>query len=119
MLEAWQAELMACIQSAKAVHTLGIQKIVLETDALMVKQALQSSDFRLSAMGGLVHELKEHLVDEFTEARVVYTPHDCNKIAHELAKSGSLAQDELLFGPGNLPDCIRVMVASDFSGSHG
>jgi hypothetical protein len=58
----------------------------------MVKQALQAPDYRLSAMGGLVHELKEPLCDDFADVRVVHIhiPRECNKVAHELARTGSL-----------------------------
>jgi hypothetical protein len=45
---------MACIQGIKAAMHLGMDRVVLETDAMMVTQALQSTDFRLSMMGGLV-----------------------------------------------------------------
>lgn len=87
----------------------------------MVKQALQAPDYRLSAMGGLVHELKELLWDEFADVRVVHIhiPHECNKVAHELARTGSLRQDDVVFDPGSLPVCIHVLVTSDFSGSQG
>jgi hypothetical protein len=37
---------------------LGIGRMVLETDALMVKQALYSNKFHAMAEGGLVGELK-------------------------------------------------------------
>jgi hypothetical protein len=87
----------------------------------MVKQALQAPDYRLSAMGGLVHELKELLWDEFADVRVVHIhiPHECNKVAHELARMGSLRQDDVVFDPGSLAVCIHVSVTSDFSGSQG
>lgn len=53
---------------------MGVAKVVLETDALMTTQALQSDAFRLSAMDGLVHELKEFVSEEFTGARVLFVP---------------------------------------------
>lgn len=65
---------MACIKDVKAAQTLGIHRIILETYALMVTQALKTADFRLSAMGGLVHELKELLAGEFSDAQVSFTP---------------------------------------------
>ena len=62
--------------------------MIFEMDAMMVKQALQVSSFRLSSMGGLVHELKELLNEDFSEARVIHVPRECNKVAYELARSG-------------------------------
>jgi ribonuclease HI len=104
-LQPCQTELMACIQGIKAAMHLGVHRVVLETDALIVTQALQTTDFRLSMMGGLVYELKDLLATEFFEARVSYTPRFCNKVAHELARFGSSCQGDIAFLPGNLPDC--------------
>ena len=36
----------------------GMGNAVIETDSMMLKQALQSDDFRLAATGGLIYELK-------------------------------------------------------------
>jgi hypothetical protein len=83
-------------------------------DAMIVKQALQVSSFTLSSMGGLVHELKELLNEEFSEARVIHVPRECNKV---LARSGSLNQNVVVFDPGSLPDYFHVLVTSDLSGS--
>jgi len=75
--EARQAELMACIQGARAAQTLSIQRIIVESDALLIKQALHSWEYRLSSMGGVGrgYELKVVLADEFSEARVEAVEH--------------------------------------------
>jgi len=39
LLNALQAELIACLQGVQAASNLGIGHLILETDALMVKQA--------------------------------------------------------------------------------
>jgi len=57
-LEAWQIELMACMRGVKAAQSLGIHTMLLETDAMMTVKALHGTEFRLSSMGGLLHELK-------------------------------------------------------------
>ena len=47
-LSAFQAELVACLQGVQAAMSLGIGKLIMETDALMVKQALSSNDYNAS-----------------------------------------------------------------------
>ena len=46
---------------------------VLETDALVV-WALQGDGYRLSSIGGLVHELKKLLAENFVVYQVQYMP---------------------------------------------
>lgn len=43
----------------------------------------------------------------------------CNSVAHELARFGSFCQENVIFGPGDLPACIHVLVTSDLSGLLG
>ncbi|CAD6257679.1 unnamed protein product [Miscanthus lutarioriparius] len=52
-------ELLACLQGLGAAVQLGIQDLELETDAKQVVDAIKGNDFRLSLVGGLVHEVKE------------------------------------------------------------
>lgn len=68
---------MACIQGVKGAQSLGIHRMILETDAMMTVKALHATDFRLSSMGGLLHELKEMLAEEFTEVKVSFAPRSC------------------------------------------
>lgn len=52
MLEPFHAEIIACLQAVQRATDLGLQKVILETDALMVVQAaLSSTDDRSSASG--------------------------------------------------------------------
>lgn len=50
-MEAWQAELTACIQGANVAMQCGMGRIIFETDAVLVQQAVKSQTFRLSTMG--------------------------------------------------------------------
>jgi len=67
-------ELLACLQGLSAAVQLGIQYLELETDAKQVVDAIKGNDFRLSLVGGLVHEVKELLAENFTQALVLYAP---------------------------------------------
>ena len=73
---ALQMELKACIEGTCAGEP------GLETDALVV-WALQGDDYRLSSIGGLVHELKKLLAENFVVYQVQYMPpRECNLVAH-------------------------------------
>jgi hypothetical protein len=82
-----------------------------------MKRALDRSLVKTSRQYLLVHELKDILTDEFAEVSVEHVSRICNAVAHELASLGSFFQGEVVFSPGNLPDCIHVLVTSDLSGS--
>lgn len=45
---------------------MAVQHICVETDATQVKEALENDEYRLSAMGGLIVELKFLLNSEFS-----------------------------------------------------
>jgi hypothetical protein len=50
--------MIACLQGVQVASSLGIGRLILETDALKVRQALMSETQDLSAAGSLVEELK-------------------------------------------------------------
>ena len=54
LLNAFQGELIACLQGIQTAIELGIGKLIVETDAKMVVQALSSNAFDDSAVGVLV-----------------------------------------------------------------
>ena len=82
LLNAFQAEAIACLQGVQAACNLGIGRLILETDALKVKQALSTEEIDLSATGGLVEELKFIVSTSFVSFECVHVPRTCNKAAH-------------------------------------
>lgn len=82
---ALHAEIIACLQGAQAAIDQGISNLIMETDALLVKQALQSEDFPNSLVEGLVDELRFLVTTNFSLFRCVSIPRECNMVAHELA----------------------------------
>lgn len=110
-------ELFACTEGVKAVMTLGIRDIVLETDAIRVVEAILGDEFRLSILGGVVHDLKELLAENFTSTQVKFVPRECNQVAHELASIWSLGTEGMPSVMAGVPDCIMYLVSSDLAGS--
>jgi hypothetical protein len=108
-------ELVACLEGAKAVLSLGASQFIMETDAQHVVWAMQGDDFRLATVGGIVHELKVLLVESLSSVRFAHVPHECNKVTHELA---SLGQSRNVFAPlvlAGVPHCIMDMVSGDLA----
>ena len=56
-------ELTACIEGVKVAISLGVNNIILEIDAQQIVWVVQGDDFRLAVVGGLVHELKDLVVE--------------------------------------------------------
>jgi len=57
-MHALHAELLGCLLAGfKAAMQLGMSNIVVETDALLVKHAVEGDGYRLSALGGVTTEL--------------------------------------------------------------
>lgn len=114
-LDPMHMELAACIEGVRAAMALGITNLIMETDAMQVVWAVQGDDFRLAAVGGLVHVLKEMLVDNFANCSIKYIPRECNRVAHELAAIGSRSSvHEPSVLPG-VPFCMMVLVSSDLA----
>lgn len=108
-------ELLACIEGVKAAVALGISSIILETDAQHVVWAIQGDDYRLAVVGGLIHELKDMVSENFASCLVKHVPRDCNRVAHELASVGSRRSASAPLVLPGVPDCIMVVVSGDLA----
>ena len=65
MLDAFHAELLGCAAGLQEAARMEIAHLHIETDATLVKAALESDDHRLSAVGGIITEMKLLLATEF------------------------------------------------------
>jgi hypothetical protein len=66
---------------------LRLNRVCLEIDATAVKTAIDGDD-RLSALGGIITELKLLPFSEFASWSVCVCPHSCNKTADAIAAYG-------------------------------
>jgi hypothetical protein len=111
--DALQAEVAASTQGIKAALEKGMTKVILETDSLILKQALTSDQYRFAEIGGMVLELKTLITGGLNNFICNYVPRTCNKVAHALAAKGSMLPQ----GDGSrwegMPPCVAVLVASD------
>jgi ribonuclease HI len=113
--EAFHTEIIACLQALNRAADLGIQKVILETDAVMVVHAVNSSDFDLCSAGGLIWELKDMLINNFTSYVVVHNPRSCNSAAHSLAAQGVFLISGATPVQDSIPRCTRILVANDLA----
>ena len=87
--DAMHAEACAMSNAIQIADQLGMGRVIFETDCLNLKNAMVQSDYSFSPIGTLINDMKFRLQLNFIEARVMYTPRDCNKSAHELAALGA------------------------------
>lgn len=66
LLDAFHAELKGCLAGLQESARMGIARIALEVDAALVKDALQTEDYRLAATGGIIVEIKHIISSEMT-----------------------------------------------------
>lgn len=88
VLDAFHAELLGVQAGLRMVASLGISRLHIETDATLVKEAVEGDEYRLSAMGGIVTEINYLLSSELLFSSINVCPRACNKVAHMLASIG-------------------------------
>uniref|UniRef100_A0A0A9D8Q3 RNase H type-1 domain-containing protein n=1 Tax=Arundo donax TaxID=35708 RepID=A0A0A9D8Q3_ARUDO len=111
LIDAFQAEVIACLQGIQTAIEFGIVHVELETDALGVQEAVNSDDFDQSMAGGLISELKSLIMSNFITCSVKYVPRGGNKVAHSLATLGSVCSQGIK--PLLVAFCIQRLVADD------
>lgn len=65
LLDAFHAELIACIQGIQVAANIGVGKIILESDAQEVVKALRSNLYDGSSAGDLIDEVRSLLSSNF------------------------------------------------------
>jgi ribonuclease HI len=76
LLDAFHAELLGCLAGVQEAAKLGIQRITLEVDAALIKEALQTNDYRLAPTGGVIAEIKQLMSAKFMSCTVSVCKHE-------------------------------------------
>ena len=115
MFDAFHSELLGFQAGMQVAARLGITRVRVETDATLVKVELMENSYRLSAVGGIITEMKHLINSEFVSCKISVCKRDCNKVAHNLAAFGCTFPN----GQTNTWDDVpqAVLVISDLSGS--
>ncbi|RLN33599.1 hypothetical protein C2845_PM03G24330 [Panicum miliaceum] len=91
--DALQAEIRACLEGTKGAAEMGLGRVVVETDSLILKNSLKDNSYRLAEAGGAILELKNFIREHFFSCVVNYVPRSCNKVAHALAAKGTVGTE--------------------------
>jgi hypothetical protein len=118
LLDAFHAELLGCLAGLKAAIHLGLHKIVMEVDASLIKAAVEGDDYRLSAMGGVITELRCILLYDFAEAKFEVCPRICNRVADALAAYGCKNPSDDSVTWESVPHFVEDLVTSDLAESN-
>jgi len=73
---------------------------VVEIGAVLVKNVVEGDEYRLSALGRVITELRLLLMSEFVQFRMEVCPRSCNKVADALAAFGCKypSDDQITWG---------------------
>lgn len=119
LLDAFHSEVMACKASIEAAEELGIAKIVIETDSMLLKLALDSNSFALAATGGIIHEIKSMLNDSFVLWNSSFCPRECNRVAHAMPAQSCMCPRATTLCWSTTPRGVEDLIAGDCSSSIG
>jgi hypothetical protein len=97
MRDAFHAEATALSHAIEVAESLGVGRVIFESDCLNLVTAVTTSDYSLSPIGVLLNDLRYQLRMSFIDASVVYAPRSCNKPAHELAALGVGVAEQTLW----------------------
>jgi ribonuclease HI len=109
-----QAELLACRMGLQLAKSLGLRKVVLETDCATAVVKMVDKELDRSIHGSIVEEIKG-LLQDFEEVRVKHVRRSGNMVAHKLAKFSCIDKscNRWVVVP---PEYIVETLASDYAG---
>ena len=96
---------------------MGISHINLEVDAVLVKEAILTDDYRLASSGGVITEIKHLIGPDFMSCTVSVCKRDCNSIAHALAAYGCNLPSGSYNTWEGVPRVVEELVTSDLARS--
>ncbi|KAF5468889.1 hypothetical protein F2P56_013000 [Juglans regia] len=98
-------ELLAMLRGLQFSLHLGISKVVLESDCLLMVEALATSKDALSSQGNLLKEVR-NLLSHLNEYQVQHVIRGGNQVAHFLAKHAWSVYD-LEMWMGSVPSFLH------------
>ncbi|KAE8769473.1 hypothetical protein D1007_58936 [Hordeum vulgare] len=115
LLSPLHSEMLGREADVSLTSELGIGKVYLKTDALLLKESLDDAGVDLSYLGVVADRLQAFILCNFIECKSVHGPRTCNQVAHTLASKGSLMAGE----PNNATDGpdprVSNLAASDLA----
>lgn len=111
--DALHSEAEACVQGLYKAQELGMGKIMMETDAMQLVQAIKTAKYDLSPNGVIFREIKAFVSLNFSSFQIEHCPRAYNNVADALALFGlKMGQVPPAVWPGIVPTFAQVFVAS-------
>ena len=109
-----QAEAIVVYKSILQAAHLGMTRIILKMDAAVLASALKSRCIDRSAIGGLVHQIRDIMYDDFSSCTVSVCNQSCTKVADCLAFHGAhvLSSGSKVF-MNQVPEYVKDLVLGD------
>ena len=86
MLDPAIAEVMSCREALSWLKSLGLNKVILESDAQFVIQSILNPKVDVSYFGSLINDCRS-LAKDLGECSFVFVKRSANQVAHVLAKA--------------------------------
>ncbi|XP_042972972.1 uncharacterized protein LOC122304773 [Carya illinoinensis] len=106
--DATSIEMLAIFRGLQLTAHLGIQHLIIESDALTLVQELQKPKPSMALVGNVIRDTKE-LMSLFHMCEVRYTMRSCNEAAHKLARHAWHVSNINLWW-GSFPDVIAPVL---------
>jgi len=116
LMNAYHAETLACIKGLEQASVLGLEHIILETDAEVVVNAVKNQLFDRSPLGMMLREIRARILYDFNECTSSQCPRACNEVAHTLAVMGLNCKSGPMMWEDHLPESVNLIMSSDLSG---
>jgi len=116
--DALQAEAMAALRGLEKAAELGMTRIVLETDAATLGNALTSEVIDRSSNGCLLRQIRDFMSSQFVQFEISVCSRACNKVADCFAAYGAcvLDADSSVFW-SDAPNFVTDLVSGDLLGT--
>jgi hypothetical protein len=116
LMNAQHVETVAFLKGIEYAESLRIERIIMETDATTVVDAINNPDSDRSPLTMMFREIRAKLLYDFSFSFVSHCPGACNSIAHILADIGLNCNFEHLIWQEYVPEHVFVLVSSENAG---
>uniref|UniRef100_A0A0D9VWR9 RNase H type-1 domain-containing protein n=1 Tax=Leersia perrieri TaxID=77586 RepID=A0A0D9VWR9_9ORYZ len=101
--------MLAGLKGVSAATKLGIGHVHMESDS--------TRQYNLSALGGLLYEIKSIVAASFISFRISFCPRACNEAAHVVVAIGNRCNLNASLSWDDVPPGVEDAIAGDFATS--
>jgi ribonuclease HI len=112
------AETLACIKGLEQASVLGLEHIIMETDAkvVVIVNAIKNQLFDRSSLGMMFREIRARILYDFNECTISHCPQACNEVAHTIASMGLNCKNGSMVWQDHLRESVNLLMPNDLSG---